>query len=699
MVLKFAAAEAAGFLLPQQVSLALAAGTEVLIHGFRDALKAHGLDPGKVLLRVDAKNSFNSILRAAFLRLVILHTPSAAQLVHALYGAQPFLTVGGQLLRSAEGTQQGDPLGGLLFCLVIQPLVMRIHVARRLDFNGWYADDGNIYGDIAEVAEAYRILVDEGPAYNFLLVKDKTSLWSPSMDVARLKKTFDCDMDVDVQGRPDDGVVVLGSPVGSDAFVAEHVAEKAAKVDVVLNLVRPLDDAQIALPLHRACLSVVLFNHIFRTTPPAQTLAPALLLDAQQTRWLDNLLPALPPLSSAAVAQCRLPLRHQGLGLTAPSDVVRPAFLASKLDTASNVARLRPSATADGTIANCATLVEAHIADTIPPLDNDQPWSAAAIMGRSYRKTQNLLITHIHDRRASNFWPSLHAPLQALTDVEGERICRRKSLATPGGSDYLLALAINHPMPSDDFQVAIARRLRLPLVDDSLPCPACDLAVDRFGDHHLVCTKSAHGGAVSRNARHNSVRDNLHNPVVKDAQLPARIEPEGLIPDTHGRTNHDRPADVFVDTALACTTPGADKTSLAIDVTVVTADAAPLASAGRSAATRAEDKKRREWAERVADVNAALKDEGRSAWIPSFEFRGFGMDVFGALGDEAQAILQMFAERRASRQTLSVGLCKRIAIQGISITVHSANARMIRSRTPIRTPLQLQPPSDSLGAC
>lgn len=43
MVLKITTAEAADFLLPQKVSLALSAGTEVLIHGFRDVLSEHGL--------------------------------------------------------------------------------------------------------------------------------------------------------------------------------------------------------------------------------------------------------------------------------------------------------------------------------------------------------------------------------------------------------------------------------------------------------------------------------------------------------------------------------------------------------------------------------------------------------------------------------------------------------------------------------
>lgn len=81
--------------------------------------------------------------------------------------------------------------------MVIQPLFLRIYDACRFDFKDWHADDDNIFGEIAQVTEAYRILVDAGPAYNFYLVKDKVSLKSPSMDVARLKKSLDCDIDAD----------------------------------------------------------------------------------------------------------------------------------------------------------------------------------------------------------------------------------------------------------------------------------------------------------------------------------------------------------------------------------------------------------------------------------------------------------------------------------------------------------------------
>lgn len=89
MVLRHAAKEANDFLLPEQVSLALVAGTKVLVHGFRDVKRIPGHDQGKVAVFFGARNAFNSIIRAAFLEIVIIHALTAAPLVHALYETQP----------------------------------------------------------------------------------------------------------------------------------------------------------------------------------------------------------------------------------------------------------------------------------------------------------------------------------------------------------------------------------------------------------------------------------------------------------------------------------------------------------------------------------------------------------------------------------------------------------------------------------
>lgn len=171
-----------------------------------------------------------------------------------------------------------------------------------------------------------------------------------------MRKTFDCSLDVKSYEKHDLGVVTIGTPIGSDEYVARHIIEKAGKVDIVLDLVRPLNDAQIALPIHRSFLSVVLFSRIFFTTPPSQNAVPSLALDTQKFQWLDKLLPALPPLASDALAQSRLPLRKQGLGLTEPSDFPRPALIASRFYTAHILARLRRASPVSATLAECEPL-------------------------------------------------------------------------------------------------------------------------------------------------------------------------------------------------------------------------------------------------------------------------------------------------------------------------------------------------------
>lgn len=115
---------------------------------------------------------------------------------------------------------------------------------------------------------------------NFHLFKTKTCLWRPAMDTINLRENFECVLKVNEQDKPIYGVVLLGSPVGTHAFVANHVSKKALKVHDVLDLVLPLDDAQITLTIHHACLFVALFTHIFKTTPPSQTRGPELILDA-----------------------------------------------------------------------------------------------------------------------------------------------------------------------------------------------------------------------------------------------------------------------------------------------------------------------------------------------------------------------------------------------------------------------------------
>ena len=60
-------------------------------------------------------------------------------------------------LRTETGVQQGDPLGPLLFCLVLHKVVTAIAAGSQLSFHSWYMDDGVIAGAKQTVLQALSI--------------------------------------------------------------------------------------------------------------------------------------------------------------------------------------------------------------------------------------------------------------------------------------------------------------------------------------------------------------------------------------------------------------------------------------------------------------------------------------------------------------------------------------------------------------
>ena len=78
------------------------------------------------------------------------------------------------MLYSAEGVQQGDPLGPLLFCLAIQPIICILHS----DFHVLYLVDGTIGGSLQDV-------------HHDLLVEEKAALLGLLLNCSN-KKSADC---------------------------------------------------------------------------------------------------------------------------------------------------------------------------------------------------------------------------------------------------------------------------------------------------------------------------------------------------------------------------------------------------------------------------------------------------------------------------------------------------------------------------
>lgn len=98
---------------------------------------------------------------------------------------------------------------------------------------------------------------------------------------------------------------------------------------------------------------------------------------------------------------------------------------------------------------------------------------------------------------------------------------------------------------------------------------------------------------MSRSDRHKDVVHSLEEDAVKPAQLLTSNETPGLLQDTFGRPNLDRPADILINSPLGCSRTGAGRTALSVGVIVVKAEAAaPRPWRAVSASTRAEEEKK-----------------------------------------------------------------------------------------------------------
>ena len=140
-------------------------GAERVIHHAAMVWHENWTNDDVVALKIDAKNAFNNISREEIMNAVLRHTPALHRYVSACYDCSPQLraTAFEAVVVSEEGTQQGDPLGPLLFALAILDLCSRLREkCPQLLVNKWYLDDGVLIGHKDEVLEAFYFLLREG---------------------------------------------------------------------------------------------------------------------------------------------------------------------------------------------------------------------------------------------------------------------------------------------------------------------------------------------------------------------------------------------------------------------------------------------------------------------------------------------------------------------------------------------------------
>ena len=313
--------KAASFFEPSQFGVACPNGAEKVIHGLRACMDKHWFDDDCGVLKIDMKNAFNLVSRQALLSECAKHFPELFPWVSWCYGQHPLLWHSLGCLTSESGVQQGDPLGLLLFSLVLNILVKAISTTcSNLLNHAWYMDDGVLAGPRATLCRAITLLQSEGPALGIHINMSKCEVFSShSLDLYPPGMIS--------SDKPN--LVILGAPIGNKEFCSSFVSKGLKNVAGLWSQLEEvgLIDPQVALILLRLCGALCKLVHLTRATPTSLIKDALAVFDAGVRRTFC--LCTGVDVSNDAWQQAQLSLGKGGLGLRSLSLHSPAAFIAS----------------------------------------------------------------------------------------------------------------------------------------------------------------------------------------------------------------------------------------------------------------------------------------------------------------------------------------------------------------------------------
>eukprot|EP00666_Eupelagonemidae_sp_cell4sb_P017976 gene17976-biopygen815 len=505
--------EARALLWPLQTGVAVPKGAECSIHTLRQWCARHRGSPDRVLLKLDFSNAFNQVNRAAVLRAVRDRLPQLLPWVHWCYSAPSNLRLGAFApLASAEGVQQGDPLGPLLFALVVQPLAERLAGVGDLDLAQFYLDDGVLCGPALAVARALRLVQDEGPALGLHLNLAKCELVVPSGQLSpACADLFPDPLRVDPAGanrvRFDGNFAFLdaredcsylGSPIGSLDHCNQVLTDRVDRVRAILRAVATVRDPEVAFKIMKHCVNYGRVMHLMRTVPYDSRASGFTAFDNAVCDAFSDVTGVFPSPEQWARA-CR-GVWAGGCGLRSAHRHWPAAFLTSFLDTRAACCELDAAydATGDG-------LAQRDLSRRVDAADRDADVAPCTVADRAQLRSELL----------------------------------------PGAGDFLEVMpsrSLGLAMRRDEFLVELKKRLLYDLFPAGLACPLCSGAMDRRGHHCMLCPC---GG--DRTTMHNVLRGTFANDLSGAGLHPEVETPHLLLPDPeHAGQSDRRPADVFL---------------------------------------------------------------------------------------------------------------------------------------------------------
>ena len=566
------------------------------MHSLRKCIEDNWLSGDFVVFKVDMSNAFNAVSRQAVLDECATFFPELLPWVSWCYGSHSWLWHPMGKISSQSGVQQGDPLGPMLFALVLHKLVTSIDAdddCFHLLLEAWYLDDGALAGERSAVLRALQLIEELGPHLGLYINFSKCELFSRggnSLFPPVVKSSL----------LPN--LVILGVPIGDYVHCARFISEKCTISKALLKALVDVSavDLHVAFSLLRMCGSYCKLVHLTRATPPslcADSLqsfdeeirlcfASCLAVDVPDSHW-----------QQAQLSPCFGGLGFRSLAHHSPAAFIS-SLASSGLCSPDDIHMLQAVTRYNTQVSTQDSItVEATLAS--PPLQK-------ALSKR----------LDIH---------TFQSLLSSSSPVNKARIL---SISAPHAGSWISVVpstGLDLHLDNAECQVALRWWLGLDTSGGS-SCPFCPgIALDPLGHHAASCR---HGGDVV--SRHNNLRD-IFADICRRAHLSVKVEVGYGLSREHFNS---RPADVLVR-SWDRGKPAAFDVTVASPLTPATLNEAS-ASAG-AAAHVAENRKH-------AANDTKCQELGWSC-IP------LAVETYGNWGKEAQYVFSRLASLLAVGQS------------------------------------------------